>query len=92
MRNYEYDDQSLANEISKEFNITEEQAFEEIELVRETYPNLKKSRRILKKMENIPKYKPPGIGVDIQGKTRNKYKMRIAGARDREQLDRILFL
>ena len=62
----------------------------EIEIVREKYPNIKKSRKILKKLENIPKYKPPGIGVDIQGKTRNKYKMRIAGARDREQLDRII--
>lgn len=90
MRNYEYDDQSLSNEISKEFNITEKQAFEEIQSVREKYPNLKKSRRVLKKLENIPKYKPPGIGVDIQGKSRNKYKMRIAGARDRDQLDRII--
>jgi hypothetical protein len=90
MRNYEYDDQSLANEISKEFNITEEQAFEEIESVREKYPNIKKSRRVLKKLENIPKYKPPGIGVDIQGKSRNKYKMRIAGARDKDQLNRII--
>ena len=90
MRNYEYDDQSLANEISKEFNITEEQAYLEIQDVREKYPNLKKSRRILKKLENIPKYKPPGIGVDIQGKSRNKYKMRIAGARNKQQLDRII--
>lgn len=90
MRNYEYDDQSLANEISKEFNITEEQAFSEMEAVREKYPNIKKSRKILKKLENIPKYKPPGIGIDIQGKTRNKYKMRIAGARDRQQLERII--
>lgn len=90
MRNYEYNDQSLVNEISKEFNITEEQAMIEIKNVREKYPNIKKSRKILKKMENIPKYKPPGIGIDIQGKTREKYKMRIAGARDREQLDRII--
>ena len=90
MRNYEYDDQSLANEISKEFNITEELAFAEIENVREKYPNVRKSRKVLKKLENIPKYKPPGIGVDIQGKSRNKYKMRIAGARDRDQLYRII--
>lgn len=90
MRNYEYDDQSLANEISKEFNITIEQAIIEINNVRNKYPNIKKSRKILKKMEDIPKRKPPGIGVDIQGKTRNKYKMRIAGARSREQLDRII--
>ncbi|BCS83257.1 poxvirus early transcription factor-like protein [Cotonvirus japonicus] len=90
MRNYEYNDNSLANEISNEFNITEEQAIEEIVSVREKYPNIKKSRKILKKLENIPKYKPPGIGVDIQGKKRNNYKMRIAGARDREQLNRII--
>ena len=90
MRNYEYDSASLANEIGKEFNITDEQAEEEIRLVQEKLPNIKKSRKILKKLENIPKYKPPGIGVDIQGKTRNKYKMRIDGARDREQLKRII--
>ncbi|AVL93900.1 putative early transcription factor large subunit [Megavirus vitis] len=90
IRNYEFNDQSLSNEIAKEFNITEEQALEEIISVREKYPNIKKSRRILKKLENIPKYKPPGIGVDIQGKTRENYKMRIAGARDKDQLDRII--
>ena len=68
MRNYEYNDQSLANEISKQFNITVERAMEEIERVKNKYPNIKKSRKVLKKLENIPKYKPPGIGIDIQGK------------------------
>lgn len=90
MRNYEYDDQSLANEISKEFNITDVQAMEEINSVRQRFPNIKKSRKVLKKLENIPKYKPPGIGIDIQGKSAAKYKMRIAGARDKEQLDKII--
>lgn len=90
MRNYEYNDQSLANEISREFNITEEQAMAEIENVRSKYPHIRKSRKILKKFENIPKYKSPGVGIDIQGKTRSRYKMRIAGARDKEQLERII--
>ena len=90
MRNYEYDDQSLSSEISKEFNVTEEQAIIEIQNVREKYPNLKKSRKVLKKLENIPKYKPPGIGIDIQGKSRTNYKMRIAGARNKNQLNRII--
>jgi len=90
MRNYEYNDTFLTNEISKQFNITEEKAFEEIERVRQKYPTLRKSRKILKKLENIPKYKPPGIGIDIQGKTRDKYKIRISGARDKQQLDRII--
>lgn len=90
MRNYEYQEQLLANEISKQFNITEERAKEEIEKVKNRYPNIKKSRKVLKKLENIPKYKPPGIGIDIQGKQREKYKIRISGARDKAQLDRII--
>lgn len=90
MRNYEYQEQLLANEISKQFNITEDRAVEEIEKVKNRYPNIKKSRKILKKLENIPKYKPPGIGIDIQGKQREKYKIRISGARDKPQLDRII--
>lgn len=90
MRNYEYNDQSLANEISKQFNITEARAMEEIEKVRQRYPNIKRSRKFLKKLENIPKYKPPGIGIDVQGKQREKYKIRISGARGKKQLDRII--
>lgn len=89
MRNYEYDDQSLATEISKEFNITEENAYAEIRNVMEKFPVIKKSRKVLKKLENIPKYKPPGIGVDIQGKSRDKYKMRVDGSRNKDQLTRI---
>ncbi len=90
MRNYEFTDIQLINEISKQFNITEERTIEEIEKVRSRYPNIRKSRKSLKKLENIPKYKPPGIGIDIQGKQRENYKIRISGARDKEQLDRIL--
>ena len=80
----------LANEISKQFNITMDRSMEEIERVREKYPNIKRSRKILKRLENIPKYKPPGIGIDIQGKPREKYKIRISGARNKLQLDRII--
>ena len=90
MRNYEFSDEQLINEISKQFNITEERTIEELEKVRSRYPNIKKSRKLLKKLENIPKYKPPGIGIDIQGKQRENYKIRISGARDKDQLDRIL--
>ena len=90
MRNYEYNDESLIDEIAKEFNITKDQAANEIRLVKNKYPNIKKSRKVLKKMENIPKYKIQGIRVDIQGKMRSNYKVRISGARDKEQLDRII--
>ncbi len=90
MRNYDYNDKSLANEIGKQFNITEEMAMEHINNVREKYPNIKKSRKILKKLENVPKYKPPGIDLNIQGREEDKYKIRISGARDNEQLNRII--
>ena len=89
IRNYETTDKVLATEISKQFNITEDKAAEEIDRVKNRYPNIKKSRRILKKLESLPKYKSPGITVDIQGKQRDKYKIRIAGARNKEQLHRI---
>ena len=90
LRNYEFNERLLLLEIAKQFNITDKQALEKINFVMEKYPNLKKSRNILKKFENIPKYKPPGIGIDIQGKQRNKYKMRISGARSKIQLDGII--
>ena len=90
LRNYEFQDNRLASELAKQFNITEDKAFEEIVKAKAKYPNLKKSRKILKKLDNIPKYKPPGIGIDVQGKQREKYKIRISGARNKEQLSRII--
>jgi len=52
IRNYEYDNNTLANEISKEFDLTLDQAMIEIISTRTKYPNVKKSRKIL---ERIPK-------------------------------------
>jgi hypothetical protein len=90
LRNYEFQDNKLASELAKQFNITEEKALESIQKTRSKYPNLKKSRKVLKKLENIPKYKAPGIGIDVQGKQRERYKIRISGARNKEQLRRII--
>jgi hypothetical protein len=89
LRNYEFVPHILAGEIAKQFNITEKQAMDRITSVRARYPVLKKTRKILKKLDNLPKYKPPGIGIDIQGKTRDAYKIRISGARSKDQLERI---
>jgi hypothetical protein len=89
LRNYEYVPRLLAEELSNQFNITEKEALEKIEQVRSRYPVLKKTRKVLKKFENIPKYKPPGIGIDLQGKSRDNYKIRVTGARSKEQLQRI---
>jgi len=38
----------------------------------------------------MPKSKPPGIGIDIQGRTPDNYKIRITGARSKEQLEEII--
>lgn len=90
MKHYEYTDNILANEISKQFNLTLDSAMKSIGQVKEKFPNVKRSRKVLKKLENIPKYKPPGIGIEIQGKYPDRYKIRISGARNKEQLDRII--
>lgn len=90
LRNYAFHDTQLASELAKQFNITEEKALEEIQKTRAKYPNIKKSRKQPKSLENVPKYKPPGIGIDVQGKQREKYKIRISGARNKEQLNRII--
>lgn len=89
IKNYDVTMQVLINEISKQFNITEEHAQKEIEYINAKYPSLKKARKELKKMELMTKYKLPGIGIDIQGKQKENYKIRISGARSIDQLNRI---
>ena len=91
MRNYEFAEENLIDELSKQFNITNERAKEEFDKVQQKYPNIKKARKVLKKLENLPKVKQPGIGIEIQGKQRENYKIRIAGARDEKQLEKVVF-
>jgi hypothetical protein len=91
LRNYDLSDKELIDEISKQFNITVDVAAKELDFVREKYQKgIKKSKKLLKKFKALPKSKPPGIGVDIQGRDRDKYKIRITGARTKEQLDEII--
>ena len=91
LRNFEISDKELIDEIAKQFNITMESAAEELDIVRKKYGKvLGKIRKSLSKINTLPKSKPPGIGIDIQGRTPDNYKIRIAGARSREQLDEIL--
>lgn len=89
-KNYEFTNESLANEISNIFNVTIPQAMKHIQAYREKYPYIKRSRKALKNIEQAPKYKPPGIEISIQGRTRDKYKVRITGARNQAMLERII--
>ena len=90
LRNYVFNDAQLAIEIAKQFNMTENTAANEIKKTRDKYPKLKKSRNELKTFEKIPKYKPPGINIDILGKSKDKYKIRVTGARDKDQVIQII--
>ncbi len=94
LRNFEISDKELIDEIAKQFNITQEASAEELDLVRKKYGKvLGKIKKNLTKVGSraaLPKAKPPGIGIDIQGRTPDNYKIRITGARSREQLDEII--
>jgi len=89
MKNYDYTEKKLIEQVSKEFNISDKNSKENIDKIKEKFPKLRKSRKILKKMENIPKNRPPGIDINIQGRTRDKYKIRVTGSRSRKQLNDI---
>ncbi|ADO67325.1 putative VV A7-like early transcription factor large subunit [Cafeteria roenbergensis virus] len=91
MRNFEFSDKGLISEVARQFNITLDLAAKELDFVRDKYSNvINKSRKVLKKLNTLPKSKPPGIGIDIQGRKPENYKIRITGARNKEQLDEII--
>ena len=91
LRNYELSDRELIDEIAKQFNITSEVAAKELDYVKDKYSKvIKKSKKVLKKLKSMPKSKPPGIGIDIQGRDIDRYKIRITGARNKNQLSEIV--
>lgn len=90
IKNFDLDEDILSEEISKQFNITTEKAKEEIVKVKSKFPNIKGKKSQLKQSDNLPKFKPPGIDISIQGKIPEKYKIRISGAREQNQLERII--
>jgi len=92
IKNYEYDEKGIVKEIAAQYNLTDAIALQKVRDTRDKYPYLKKTRNILKKFENIPRAKPSGVEVDIQGKSKENYKIRIAGARSQWQLNEILRL
>ena len=90
LRNFEISSKVLIDEISKQFNLTSEVAAKEIDYVRDKYGKaIKRSSKILKKLKTLPKAKPQGIDLAIQGKDLEKVKIRISGARSKEQLEEI---
>jgi hypothetical protein len=90
MRNFNFEDDVLIEEISKQFNITIEKAKDEVVKVKGKFPNIT-TTKIAKRLD-MPKFKSPGIGIDIQGRNPEKYTIRISGAREQKQLERIIIL
>ena len=68
LRNFEFDEKKLIRKISNDFNLVEKTAEQKIKEIRDKFPYLKKAGRVLRKFDNIPRYKAPGIDVVIQGK------------------------
>jgi hypothetical protein len=89
MKNYDLQESRLITEIARQFNLTEKMASEYVKKTKNLFPNMRKNSRVLKKLEVVPKYKRPGIGIDIQGKEKERYKIRISGSRSRKQLFQI---
>lgn len=91
LRNFDLSDRELIDEVSKQFNITPEQSAKELDIVKEKYSKvIRKSKKLMKHMKALPRQPPPGIDISIQGRDREKYKIRITGARDKKQLDDII--
>lgn len=90
LKNYEYDETNLVETISREFNLTNDLAFSEIKYITGKFTNIKQNRKVLKKMDELPKYKPPGISIEIQGKTRDNYKIKLDGVKNKVQLENIV--
>jgi len=89
LKNYEIDETSLVKVIESEYNITEKEAKQKILEVTEKFPVSKKKGKELKKLETMPVYKPPGVAIEIQGKTPENYKIKIIGSKNEFQMNEI---
>jgi hypothetical protein len=89
LKNYDVDSNTLKMEISKQFNIVENEAAQYINKIKTKYAHIIRNSRKTKKIENAPKYKLSGINIEIQGKSLDNYKIRISGTRNHYQLSKI---
>ena len=89
LKNYNITEKQIAEEISRQFNITNDKAIEEINIIKQKY-NVNSTHAKNNNFNTLPKLKPSGIDINIQGKTIDKYKIKINGAHDEKQLSDIL--
>lgn len=81
----------IIDAICKQFNITNEIATNYYQNVLRMYPNAtKKKAKKLMKLTDTQKYKTLGVDVAIQGKSTDKYKLRITGVKNETMSDNII--
>ena len=89
-KNYDISERQLIDDISKQFNITPAAAEQEIQNVKLKFSKAIYRSSKSKKTKILPKSKPPGIEITIQGRNVDNYKLRIYGARNKDQLLEII--
>lgn len=89
IRNTHFTESELTDTIARHFSITTKFAQQILSRTRSKYPKLKQSRKNLKSFSEMKRGKPPGVEMDIQGKTPDRYIIRVEGAHDEYQLTKI---
>lgn len=87
IRNFDIEQSEIIIQLTKEFNITKLKAKEYYKQFTDVYRHIQKKKK-LKPISEI-KYRYNGIGVEILGKDEYKYKVKISGSKNFQQLDRI---
>jgi hypothetical protein len=90
LRNYIMTDKEVIDEVSKQFNLTADSVVKELQHVKEKYSKIINVNKKKTKPDNLSRTKPPGVEISIQGRSSDNYKIRITGARNKEQLDEIV--
>lgn len=87
LKNYAITEAQLVRVLENEFNMATEDAVKHIQQVTSSVTIVPNST--LKPVIAIPKTRPIGIGVEIQGKTPETFKIRVIGARSKDQMQDI---
>lgn len=91
LRNYEYTQENLIQHVVTQLNISRDDAIKEIDNIKSKYRFYKKKgNKKNKKIDQLPKYKQPGINITIQGTQSDKQVIRISGCRGKFLLNKII--
>lgn len=88
-KNYFFKKEELIDKLTELFNITNESSELLVDEFNAKFKNIKKSKRNLELLSKLKKQKMQGIYIEIQGKDREQNKIKITGATNMEQLNRI---